>query len=478
MNRLPPRRWLTYSVFLLALGLTTCTTLVGPWPVYSDSKYESSSYYKEARAEIERDAASAGRGERGNVFRAGWSSRDMTPSVGATLAGYAKRRDGKRSTGVRDRLFARAVAFDDGVDRAVIIVGDMLVVPPNIAGAVRERLADDPGLTLDDILFNATHTHCGPGGFAAGLASKLTGGDYDPEIETMIVDAMTAAAREAFRSLSPVVMAAGMIQEPRFIENRVRDDGPMDDELALLSLRGEDGREALIVSYAAHPTIFGARMSEFSRDYPGELQDALAAATGAEVVFLSGAVGSMGDDRPKAESKSESAKIMGRGLAMKAHTRLGGLFHSGDVDVASFGLAVPMTPVQIRPMNTHFRISPWLARRLGVEREGWLQFLQLGDVLFVGLPFDFSGETSLVWKAWARERGLDLWPTSFSGHYGGYLTPDKYYLEQPLHYETREMSWYGPDLEAYMTDLFQHGVQELEAAETLPKPNAEIAVLP
>lgn len=476
MSRPNIRRWLSFAGLTLALLMTTCATLLGPWPVYSDSNYETSAYFRDAIDRIEQEVAGAGWGAKRGDLRAGWASRDITPPVGAPMAGYSAREDGKRSTGIRDRLHARAVAFSDGEDETVIVVGDMLVVPPRIAEAVRENLAGDPGLGPGEILFNATHTHCGPGGFAPGLASRITGGAYDPEIETMLVRAMTEAAREALDTMVPVEMASGQTHEPRYIENRVRDDAPVDDELAFISLRGEDGRQALLVSYAAHPTVFGKRMLEFSRDYPGALQDELKAKTGAEVIFLSGAVGSMGDDAPKAPSKAERMELMGRGLARSVLSQLDTMEYGSRVDVAAFGLPIGMPPIQIRPVNADFRVSPWLARRIGLDRKGWLHFLRLNHVLFVGLPFDFSGETSLEWKDWARERDLDLWPTSFSGHYCGYLSPDRYYLDEPLGYETGEMNWYGPNLEAYMTDLFHRAVAELEAGVLAPDPPAFAAM--
>ena len=79
-----------------------------------------------------------------------------------------------------------------------------------------------------------------------------------------------------------------------------------------------------------------------------------------------------------------------------------------------------------------------------------------------GEPHDFSGETALVWREWARERGASLWVTSFSGAYLGYLSPDKYYHEMGggghynQNYEIGQMNWFGPNQEAYVTDLFHH----------------------
>lgn len=448
----------------LALALIFFVAGIGPWPVYTESRHLESGYYARAVRAIGRGARRAGVSSEAGRLRAGWASVDMTPPVGVTLAGYRPRANGLVSTGVHDPLGAYALALGDGTDTALLLVADLLIVPPAIADAVRARLAVDPGLPADRILFNATHTHSGPGGFAPGLGPRITGGPYDPEIEKLVIDRLTGAARAALSRMQPAAFASGAVAVPERIENRAR-EGPVDDELALLSIRRDDGARCLLVSYAAHPTVVNRKHTELSRDYPGALQDHLHAATGADVIFASGAVGSMGDDPPRvSRDRWRRADAMGSDLADRLVARgLDALVHQTHADVAAFGVPIGMPELQVRsPWSRWLRFSPWGVRALGMPDTLWLQLLRVGPVLFVGLPFDFSGETSLDWKAWAAQRGLDLWPTSFNGAYGGYLTPDRHYLESPLDYETSWMSWYGPDAEAYLTDLFRLAVAELD----------------
>jgi hypothetical protein len=91
----------------------------------------------------------------------------------------------------------------------------------------------------------------------------------------------------------------------------------------------------------------------------------------------------------------------------------------------------------------------------------------VGKVTLVGVPGDFSGEFSIQLRAWARERGVDLWPLSFNADYVGYISPDAYYAAGPregggdLGYETGVMSWCGPNQEAYFTGLMKHLVASL-----------------
>jgi len=114
--------------------------------------------------------------------------------------------------------------------------------------------------------------------------------------------------------------------------------------------------------------------------------------------------------------------------------------------------------------STKWRLSPWLGALIGVPGTGWIQAARVGDLVFVGVPGDFSGEISAKWKAWGAGQGYDLWATSFSGDYAGYISPDEYYSEvvddhgNPA-YEIGLLSWCGPYQEAYFTALMQRMVE-------------------
>ena len=125
-----------------------------------------------------------------------------------------------------------------------------------------------------------------------------------------------------------------------------------------------------------------------------------------------------------------------------------------------------MPEAQVRPASTSWRLSPKFTDFMGLDREGWLHGVRLGDTLFMGMPCDFSGEISREWKAWASVKDIDLWCLSFCSTYCGYFSPDRYYLsENPPDYEMGLMNWYGPNVEAYYTALFHHTVDALQFPE-------------
>ncbi|HQB04294.1 MAG TPA: hypothetical protein PLY90_13510, partial [Candidatus Hydrogenedentes bacterium] len=135
------KRILLGVVVVLLLFTTLFLVFVGPWPVYKDSRYQESAYYKAALAAVDADAALSNFTDTPDTLRAGWGVRIITPSIGLPIAGYGARKDGMRSQGVRDDLKVKAVSFTDGKDTVVLVGVDMLIIPPNIAEMTVDKVA-------------------------------------------------------------------------------------------------------------------------------------------------------------------------------------------------------------------------------------------------------------------------------------------------------------------------------------------------
>lgn len=470
-------KWLKRIGVALAAVVVLFLVVVGPWPVYKDSKFAQASYYRQALADIEKGAALADITETPGTLRAGWAMRDMTPPVGTPMGGYGARPDGKRSKGVRDRLHARAIVLADGKDTVAIIGADMLITTPNIAELTwnKVKLAGLP-LTENNILFTASHTHCGPGGFGPGLAAKVSAGTYDPKVPELISTAYADAIKEAYESMKPAKIAWGGVDAPELIRNRTR-DAAVDSMINYLVVDKETGERCYVMRFSAHPTNYGSDMMDFTAEYPGEFMKAVQEQTGAAAMYLGGSLGSSSPRAPEAPSPNERIILLGQALAKKLLENMPAPEFKDKVDIASLGTPVGMPGMQMRPLSPKWRISPIFARFFGVPTEGWIQAVRIGDVVFVGYPYDFSGEVGKAWREEYEARGINLWPTSFCVTYCGYLSPDRHYntLEKngQLDYETGLMSWFGPNAEAYfkaLTDKAVAGVTGGGAARVAAAP--------
>ena len=457
-----------YKILLLLTAILVILAgcfviLVGPWPTYK-SGFEDKSYYKKALAEIERNRERLSHSSNIGRFEAGWSSRSITPPIGTPMAGFGDRK-GKPSTGVHDEIFVKALALSDGTDTAVIVGADMLIIPENVVELVWASLSKQTPLTANEILFNASHNHSGPGGFAPGFASKAFNGPYDPNIPIFLAKAFTEAIVDAYRSLEPAKVTYGGLDAPEYIRNRTRKDAPVDSELSYMLVEQKDGDRCFVVSYSAHPTILGANNMQFTGEYPGFLMRRITKRTGAEAIYLGGAVGSMSHRAPDGNNPFERCRAMGEALADKViEATVDAKSFKDKVDVASIGLPVQLPSFQLR-LSKKWRVSKFLFPILGIDDDGWMHAVRIGDIVLVGTPADYCGEISIDLKSRTQNHAADLWVLGFNGDYVGYISPDRYYYDKDekggYGYERGVMSWIGPDQEAFTVSLITHLIDAL-----------------
>ncbi len=442
--------------------------LVGPWPVYGDKDVSDAAYYEATVSRIDEATAEVGVPGVEDALQAGWAVSDMTPELGVPLAGYGDRPAEKGAQGVRDPLKARALALGSGGNTVVILGTDMLIIPPDLATRVIDLVHRQTGLTARNIYFTATHTHCGPGGIVEGVAGRMFGGAHDPSVPEALANAFAEAIVDAYHNMAPARLAHGYVDAEEFIRNRVRSDAPVDSALNYMIVEQEDGARCYLVRFSAHPTVFGSDMMEFSAEFPGEMMRHIEEHTGATAVYVGGAVGSMSARAPSGESRDERVRALGEALGELVLEAVDEPTFVEQAKVASLSTPLDTPPFQLRPVSPNWRLSPFASRWLGVKDEAWLQAARIGDMLFYGLPFDVSGELAKRWREEAAREGWDLWITSFSPGYLGYLSPDKYYEEVEeegrLGYEMGLMNWLGPNSAEYFEALLFHVKERLGPA--------------
>ena len=102
-------------------------------------------------------------------------------------------------------------------------------------------------------------------------------------------------------------------------------------------------------------------------------------------------------------------------------------------------------------INRSQGLRPWVFEALAGSFDQEIAVLVLENVVIIGLPCDFSGELAVPLYQKARDLGLHLVVTSFNGGYTGYVIKDDWYDEK--RYESRTMSWYGPHMGAYHSEM-------------------------
>lgn len=93
-----------------------------------------------------------------NKINVGFCRVTINPPLGIHQVGRPRERFIKK---ILDDITVSAVAFDDGVKKAVVMSVDHLSIFTREADAFRKQIAEHCGLPLEAIFMHSTHTHSG-----------------------------------------------------------------------------------------------------------------------------------------------------------------------------------------------------------------------------------------------------------------------------------------------------------------------------
>lgn len=296
-------------------------------------------------------------------FRAGFARRDVTPAAGTPMSGFVARTGG--ATGVHDRLWARAAAFDDGQRTLMAVVIDVLAVDAALTSAVRSVVAARAGVAPEDVVLAATHTHGGP----AVLRDALLG-DVEEGVREHLVDRAVAAALAALADLSDAEVAFAVGHEPTVARNRRVAGGLTDPDVPIALVRRRGAVAGVVTGYACHPVVLGPDNRRFTRDYPGAMLDALESRwPGSVALFLTGACGQLNTGHPATASLTvepskhrsfAAARDYGRRLsaAAIAAAHAARPLRSAPLRAARRVVTLPLDPP---PRDPHIDLAAWRA---------------------------------------------------------------------------------------------------------------------
>lgn len=212
------------------------------------------------------------------MIHAGVALVDITPTPGLAMAGFAAR--SHPATGTHDALTVRAIAIND----TCIVVADVVGIHGVMSASVRARCC----LPAENVVITALHNHGGP----ASMPGRL-GIPADPAYLERLEDACVTAIDRAVANRRPASMTIGWGADPKVARNRRHAQGPVDDALPVLRIRGADGTIiAVMTSYACHPVVLGADNLLWTADYPHYVRATLERSyPGAMALFLTGCAG-------------------------------------------------------------------------------------------------------------------------------------------------------------------------------------------
>lgn len=432
--------------------------------------YFNTDYYGSTRASLDSisDQLKLAEGE----VELGFGRESLTPRLGAgaddpeagefkdlPLAGYGDRKGGF-AEGIHDSLFVKAVAIRVEEQLLVLIGSDMLIVPPDVSEGVARLVYEKIGIKRDQLVFSATHTHSSVGAWSEGYVGKEFAGEANPNVDPWLIRQFSRAIESAVEDLQPGKIGSGSFQAPALISNRlVGEKGQKNSEFIYLAAYQDSGRKALLGSFDAHATCLGGSNMQISADFPGYWQRKLESEGFDMAVFFAGSVGSH-SARSQGE-EFERPRYIGEALADSVLKYIDDTEVREGIGLSFLTLEMDLPELHIR-VSDGLRLNPWLARKLFPPiGTACLQAVKIGDLIWLSTPSDFSGEMALVYKDAMNREGYRALVTSFNGAYVGYIIPGKYFHLNE--YESRLMSWYGPNMGPFAHEIIQRMMKELVA---------------
>lgn len=253
---------------------------------------------------------------------AGTGKSSITPPLGTPLAGYGARL-GRPSTGVHDPVEARAVVINNGAEKIAFVAVDHLGFDHSMVERVRAIASPAAGLAPDRIFVMSSHTHAGGGAFLEIFPAIA--GRYDPKIRGFYEARAAEAIIAASKNMRPALISFGA-GEARGI-SRFRSSwppqGPVDPAVGVIRVddAGTGKPMAVLMNFAAHPTVTGAKNFEFSADFVGYARQAVERMVGGDVlaIFANGAQGTIAPHAFQGSNDWERAENVGTILAAEVY---------------------------------------------------------------------------------------------------------------------------------------------------------------
>lgn len=214
-------------------------------------------------------------GAEAGPLRIGVAKIDITPADPSGLSNLFQ----TYYTGVHDKIYARAIVLDNGAASAAIIAVDSVEITDGTAMVA--HISKETGIPTANIIMAATHNHNAPMIGLQNASGTWRGGpdaaNYVASVEKDLVEGLKQA--KANMQLARVGLASGLssinisrdeLTPAGTYKLGVNPEGTSDKTVWVLKFESPTGEPlAMLMNYAVHATVIGAKNSLLTGELPG-----------------------------------------------------------------------------------------------------------------------------------------------------------------------------------------------------------------
>lgn len=261
-------------------------------------------------------------------MKIGFAKKDITPRIGVELAGFGPFIC-RRSTGIRESLYARSMALEHNGAALVIVSCDLIGLNRSMVQNIRKLVSKNTGIKETAISISCSHTHSGP-----STAFLHGWGECDPSYVEILPYRIAKSCIEAVRNMQEGKLAYAEVPCEGIGVNREYDRKrlsaaeslqpgwrPEKPELTdttchIITAQNGDNLLGFISYFSCHPVVCCEETTQIHGDFCGVGINLLERENpGAVGLFLQGAHGDVDScvsHQPEAESLEALDIIAGK----------------------------------------------------------------------------------------------------------------------------------------------------------------------
>lgn len=204
------------------------------------------------------------------IMDIGFAQQCINPALPLHLSGFLKERIAET---VQDDLFVKVLVYQREQEIYGILAYDLIAVDDLMICRMKDGM-EQLHLKKENFLFTATHTHSGPGGVIETREGLLKPSvdifiKTDPALIEFIAQKSLQALQEAVSNCKETSVSYAKSTLANVGDNRNCRDFKGNPDLAAAFLEQKDGKKAVILHYACHPTVMNSENQKISADFPG-----------------------------------------------------------------------------------------------------------------------------------------------------------------------------------------------------------------